>query len=257
MSAELQAICAQQTPCKCCGAPAFPYGVVDFHKNCEIYRNNALEISGVPIYYHRCPVCRFIFTTALDHFTNEDFLRYVYNEQYLLIDPDYQGARPRGNAAILSRLFSEVRPQRILDYGGGNGVLAELLRAAGFPQVDTYDPFVPRYCAKPSGRFDCVISLEVLEHSTLPARTLADMIAFLTDSGFILLGTLLQPSDIDRQGLNWWYAGPRNAHVSLYSKASLEKLAQPLGFKFVSLGESYHVLYREIPDSTGPDARCG
>ena len=38
MNSGLQAIGAQATLCKCCGAPAFFYGVVDFHfhKNCEI-----------------------------------------------------------------------------------------------------------------------------------------------------------------------------------------------------------------------------
>ena len=200
MRSGLEAICTTQTPCKCCGSLAFLYGVVDFHKNCEINRKNPLEISGVPIYYHRCPECHFIFTTALDHFTKEDFRRYVYNDKYPLIDPDYQEVRPAGNAALLDRLLSDVRPRHILDYGGGNGRLAELLRAAGFSRVDTYDPFVPRYSAKPTGRYDCVVCFEVLEHSTLPARTLADMIDLLTGSGFILLSTLLQPDDIDLHG---------------------------------------------------------
>jgi len=57
MNSGLQAICAQETLCKCCGAPAFLYGVVDFHKNCEIYRRKVLDLSGIPIYYHRCTVC--------------------------------------------------------------------------------------------------------------------------------------------------------------------------------------------------------
>ncbi len=73
MSSVLTPICAQQTRCKCCGSLAFRYGVVDFHKNCEIYRKNALDVSGIPIYYYRCPACGFIFTTALDQFTNDDF----------------------------------------------------------------------------------------------------------------------------------------------------------------------------------------
>ena len=81
MNSGLRPVFAKETPCKCCGALAFLYGVVDFHKNCEIYRRNVLEISGVPIYYHRCPECGFIFTTAFDHFTNEDFQQYVYNER--------------------------------------------------------------------------------------------------------------------------------------------------------------------------------
>jgi 2-polyprenyl-6-hydroxyphenyl methylase/3-demethylubiquinone-9 3-methyltransferase len=248
MSSKLQAICAKQTPCKCCGAPAFPYGVVDFHKNCEIYRRQVLDISGVPIYYYRCPNCQFLFTTAFDQFTNEDFLRYVYNEDYLLVDPDYQESRPRGTAANLCHLFSGAKPQRILDYGGGDGRLAELLRAAGFPQVDTYDPFVPRYSARPPHRFDCVVCFEVVEHSTDPVRTFAEMDDFLTGSGLIIFSTLLQPADIDQLGLNWWYAGPRNGHVSLFSRASLEKVVQPFGFKLGSFNESWHVLVRQVPE---------
>ncbi len=152
------------------------------------------------------------------------------------------------NAAFLSSLFSVVRPQRILDYGGGNGTLAELLCTAGFTQVNTYDPFVPHHADKPSGRFDCVVSFEVVEHSTDPARSFADMNESLMDAGLILFSTLLQTADIDQQGLNWWYAGPRNGHVSLYSRASLAKVVRPFGLKLRSFSESMHVLYREIPD---------
>jgi 2-polyprenyl-6-hydroxyphenyl methylase/3-demethylubiquinone-9 3-methyltransferase len=202
----------------------------------------------VPIYYHRCPRCQFLFTTAFDHFTKADFLEHVYNEEYLLVDPEYHEARPQRHAAFLCSLFAGPRPRRILDYGGGQGVLAEQLRAAGFSESETYDPFVPRYAAKPPGRFDCIVCFEVVEHSTDPARTFAEMSDFLTNAGLILFSTLLQPIDIDQQGLNWWYAGPRNGHVSLYSRASLEKLVQPLGFRLGSFNEGLHVLIREIPE---------
>lgn len=248
MNAELRPICPKEMPCKCCGAVACLYGVVDFHKNCEIIRPKILELSGVPIYYYRCSECRFMFTTAFDHFTKADFQRYIYNDEYPLVDPDYQEARPRETAALLCGLFSGARPQRILDYGGGNGTLAELLRAAGFSQVDTYDPFVARFAAKPPHRYDCVVSFEVAEHSTDPKRTFADMNEFLMDPGVIIFSTLLQPADIEQNALNWWYAGPRNGHVSLYSKASLEKVVQPFGFKLGSFNDNLHVLVRQIPD---------
>jgi 2-polyprenyl-3-methyl-5-hydroxy-6-metoxy-1,4-benzoquinol methylase len=248
MKMEFQPICPKEAPCKCCGARALRYGVVDFHKNCEVYRNNALDMSGIPIYYHRCPACGFIFTTAFDHFTNEDFERYIYNAEYPLIDPDYKVARPRGNAGLLCNLFQNAKPRRMLDYGGGSGVLAETLRRVGFAHVETYDPFVPRFSTKPSDRFDCVVCFEVVEHSTDPASLFGDMNDTLDDSGIILFSTLVQPADIDRQGLNWWYAAPRNAHVSLYTKTSLYKIGERFGFHFGSFTESYHVFFREIPD---------
>jgi SAM-dependent methyltransferase len=248
MRSELQPICAKQAQCKCCGGQASPYGVVDFHKNCEHYRRNALDISGIPIYYHRCSTCGFIFTTAFDHFTDQDFQRHIYNDEYLLIDPDYKEARPRMNCGILSNLFQRQKPRRILDYGGGSGTLAEMMHTVGFSEVVTYDPFVPRFSTKPSERFECVICFEVAEHSTDPTGVFADMKDSLVDGGIILFSTLVQPSDIDRQGLNWWYAAPRNAHISLHTKPSLAQIGDRLGFKLGSFNESYHVFFSEIPE---------
>lgn len=249
MNKRLQAVCADRVPCKCCGASAFPYGVVDFHKNCEIARRRrVLGVSGVPIYYHRCPECGFLFTTAFDAFSKDDFLEHVYNDEYVLVDPDYLGDRARANAEMLMALFAGDRPDRILDYGGGNGALADRLRAAGFPEVESYDPFVPSHADRPEGRFDCVVCFEVVEHSTDPERTFADMMEFLDDPGLIVFSTLLQPADIDRQGLDWWYCGPRNGHVSLFSRESLRALLEPLGFGCASFNDNLHVLFREVPD---------
>jgi 2-polyprenyl-6-hydroxyphenyl methylase/3-demethylubiquinone-9 3-methyltransferase len=224
------------------------YGVVDFHKNCEMHRRKVLDVSGAPVYYHRCPACGFIFTTAFDHFTKDDFLRYIYNDEYLLVDPEYIEERPRGSATVLCQLFADVKPRRVLDYGGGNGVLAEALRTSGFADSQTYDPFVARHAARPRGRFDCVVSFEVLEHSTDPAGTIADMNEFLAETGLILLSTLVQPADIDQQGLSWWYAAPRNGHVSLFTKTSMAIIGQHFGFKCGSFNDSLHVFFRDIPE---------
>src|SRR5688572_1810116 len=76
--------------CKCCGSLAPLFGVVDFHKNCEIaHGRNVLSLSGVPVYYHRCRSCGFIFTVAFDHFSPGDFAREIYNDEYRLVDPDF------------------------------------------------------------------------------------------------------------------------------------------------------------------------
>ena len=73
---------------------------------------------------------------------------------------------------------------------------------------------------------------------------MADMNSLLAENGLILFSTLLQPADIDQQGLNWWYAGPRNGHVSLFSRASLGRLVDPFGLKLGSFNDNLHVLYR-------------
>nr|WP_261341173.1 class I SAM-dependent methyltransferase [Fimbriiglobus ruber] len=144
-------------------------------------------------------------------------------------------------------MFAETKPERLLDYGGGNGRLAELLRAAGFPRVETYDPFVPRFATKPTERFDCIVSIEMVEHSTDPVGTFAEMNDLLTEPGLILFSTLLQPNDLDRRGLSWWYVGPRNGPVSLYTKAALDAIGRRFGLTRHSFDNNHHAFYRVLP----------
>ena len=246
MSQELLPVAPKDALCKCCGAAAPLYGVVDFHKNCEIIRRKVLDVSGVPVYYHRCPQCRFIFTTAFDHFTTDDFRRHIYNDQYVQVDPDYREVRPKACARMLNQLFASSKPKRFLDYGGGNGTLAALLRDAGF-EADTYDPFVPEHSVKPTRQYDCIVCFEVFEHTTDPKRTLGEVCDLLEDPGLIIFSTLVQPANMDQQGLNWWYAGPRNGHVSLHSTMSLALLGKQFGFSLGSKSENLHVLARNVP----------
>ncbi len=252
MQAKFEAITARQQPCKCCGASSPLYGVVDFHKNCLKVTLPALGLSGIPIYYYRCPVCKFLFTATFDSFTEEDFRTYIYNQDYHLVDPDYREIRPRGNANFLCNLFTGPKPKSVLDYGGGDGLLAQVLNSTGLLPVDTYDPSVPRHATRPSRRYDCIFSFEVLEHATNPGRTIWDMNDLLTPDGLILFSTVLQPEDFEQQGLNWWYVGPRNGHVSLYAHGSLLKLIKPYGFALASFNDTLHALFRKIPDFAKP-----
>jgi 2-polyprenyl-6-hydroxyphenyl methylase/3-demethylubiquinone-9 3-methyltransferase len=248
MNFPLPPVCASTAVCKCCGASSPLYGVVDFNKNCSEQRGRVLGVSGVPIYYYRCPQCGFIFTTAFDRFTAEDFSRHIYNQEYRIVDPDYEDERSRNSAALLGNLFPSVKPARMLDYGGGSGRLAGYLRGNGFPGVDVYDPFVPQHAVKPQQKYPCIVSFEVLEHSTHPGQTVREMDSLLADVGLILFSTLLQPADIEAQGLSWWYAGPRNGHVSLFSRNSLLALVRPLGVQLASFNDNLHLLFRQIPD---------
>jgi len=234
------------TPCKCCGTAAALYGVVDFTKSCEEGRGKILPLSGVPVYYHRCPACGFIFTIAFDDFSPEDFARHVYNDEYILVDPDYTRVRPEANARSIAGAFKGARSLRILDYGGGTGVLAEGLRAAGFQDVQTYDPFVPRFADRAEGPFDMVVSFEVVEHSTDPRNTFDELTSLTGDDGLLLFSTLVQPPVVEKIRVAWWYVAPRNGHVSIYTRKAIASLL-PKGMKLASLNDNIHIAFRTLP----------
>ena len=236
--------------CKCCRAPAPLFDLCDFNKNCSEHRGVFLPLSGIPIYYYRCPRCGFLFTTDFDGLTRDEFAKHVYNDDYLKIDPDYQSSRPALNARLVDHLFGGAKAAAgVLDYGGGSGALEKSLRQLGFTRVRTYDPFSPDYRERPAGTFPLVTSFEVVEHATDPLATFADAAALLDPgNGVLLFSTLVQPADIDKVKARWWYVGPRNGHVSLHTRQSLAQLLARLGLTCASANDNLHLAFRTLPD---------
>lgn len=233
-------------PCKICAAPSPLFGVVDFHKSCIEAQGKRLALSGCPVYYRRCPQCAFTFTTAFDEWDWNAFRTHIYNDDYIVVDPDFVELRPASNAQLIANSFPDAKASiEILDYGGGNGVLATRLRDAGFCAT-TYDPY-SNLNRMPAEKFDLVTCFEVLEHVPTPPDTIATMVSLLKQPGAILFSTLVQPKEFPAIGLNWWYAGPRNGHVSLYSTQSLTLLFKPHGMKVASFNDNLHLAYERKP----------
>ena len=244
----LKPISAESVPCKICGGEAAPYGVVDFHKSCEEARGVRFALAAVPIYYRRCATCKFLFTDAFDDWTTEQFKSHIYNDEYKKVDPDYQTVRPRANADVVARLWGQVKSEiRVLDYGGGNDAFCAVLRESGFPVAVTYDPMVPDYARRPDGKFELVTCFETLEHLPDPAAGIVSILESAADPGLILFTTCVQPAEFDQQGLNWWYVGPRNGHVSIFSRQALNTAWDRHGYKIVSLTDNIHLAFRTLP----------
>jgi len=104
--------------CKVCGGASHIHGVVDFNKTCEAAKGRFFQLSGIPVWYHRCGSCALLFTAQFDHWTRDDWLREVYNAGYAIIDPDGVTQRPRDNAAIVAKLIRDSGATTVLDYGG-------------------------------------------------------------------------------------------------------------------------------------------
>jgi len=209
-------------PCKICGSSATFFDVVDLNKCCgsNFYQFGPSHIS---VEYYKCSRCSFIFTTFFDSWTADDFSRFIYNADYGVVDPEYDGTRSRQLAEPLADLLAGCGEARLLDYGSGAGHLAAEMKARGFHHVSEYDPFsAPQ---KPEDKFDIITCIEVIEHSVDPLATVQEIKRLMADDGGIVFTQSLQPPNIDELRANWWYVGPRNGHVSIFATDSLGEIA--------------------------------
>jgi 2-polyprenyl-6-hydroxyphenyl methylase/3-demethylubiquinone-9 3-methyltransferase len=246
---SLKPAAAGPVPCKICQQPAPLYGAVDFNRCCQIPDAVKLPLTGTPVHYRRCDACGFLFTDAFDGWSEADFKTHIYNAGYLAVDPDYAETRPRNNAVFVDKLFGAHKATlRVLDFGGGNDVLCSALRAAGFPAAVTYDPFVPEYAQPPAEKFNLVTCFETLEHMPDPVTGIGAIVAKLAEPGLVLFSTLLQPKEFDQLGLNWWYVGPRNGHISMFSRDALVRAWRLYGCQTGSFNDNLHVAFRSLPD---------
>ena len=244
----IEPIPLQVPPCPVCSSSCEWLDAVDFNKSCEESRGKFLPRSGVLVCYALCGNCGFCFAPQIYAWPPETFERWIYNDTYVEVDPDYLGARPQNNADVLGQLFPQTPAARHLDYGGGNGMLANILRGRGWDS-SSYDPFLERDRAHESrGRFDLITAFEVFEHVPDVDALLRDLDRLRTPTGIVLFSTLVSDGEVHPdKPVDWWYAAPRNGHISLYSHKSLGLLANRLSLNLASFSNNFHALVATVP----------
>lgn len=97
------------------------------------------------------------------------------------------------------------------------------------------------------GKYNFCSLFEVAEHYIDPISLVRDVLRFCNSSKLIvLIGTQVHDGNITNDRLSeWWYAAPRNGHVSLYSKNSLHELAIRYSLNYISISHGTHIMYRE------------
>lgn len=237
------------TACDCCGSRSDWFGCVDFTKSCEDYKRKVFPDSGTPVDYYRCTSCGFLFTPFIHDWPAEKVKREIYNDDYVLVDPEFVDLRPTANASLVSNLFGKRSLDiSILDYGGGDGTLVHHLRASGHRQARSYDPFYDPDDARPTEPFDVVLAFEVIEHVPDSFGFFATLSSLVKSPGFIIFSTLLQPKNIATEGVDWWYLAPRNGHVSLHTFDSLKTVTHANDLGFGSINQTTHFAYKTVPD---------
>lgn len=226
---------AETTQCKVCFKGAKLYGVCDFNKGCGDEHESAFPLIGMPIWYYQCDHCRLIFTRNMDDWTVEEFKDNIYNGSYYKVDGDYILERPIRNAIFISKLVRDKRLS-ILDYGGGSGKTAELLRETGYDAV-SWDPF--NGDPAPEVKVDVVTSVEVFEHTTDPHNTFTEAVSFLKPGGMLIFTTLTNDELRNRE--MHWYISPRNGHLLMHSHKSIQELCGFHGWEVNHIDPTLHI----------------
>jgi len=234
--------------CLVCAGAAPAFDVVDFGRSCLVPRDGPPPLTGHPIYYHRCDACGFCNAPEIAGWSPGEFADRIYNADYVRFDPDYVEVRPRANARQLIANFGAQPVFQHLDYGGGAGRLSRLLVEAGWRST-SFDPFVQVDTDTTAlGRFDLITAYEVFEHVPDPRDLVARLAALLAPVGLILFSTLVSDGRIVAgKRLDWWYAAPRNGHISLHTRKSLALLAGAAGLEFASASPGLHAYWRGSP----------
>lgn len=134
--------------------------------------------------------------------------------------------------------------EKVLDYGGGYGILVRLLRDVG---VDTYwkDKYSNNLYAKgfewEEGKPKILVSFELWEHFENPKIEL-DNIFKLYSPDVYIFSTLLYEEKVPSK--DWWYYNfETGQHIAFYNENTIQHITQLYGYKYLKLdGGFYHIL---------------
>jgi SAM-dependent methyltransferase len=224
--------------CKICGGAAS-----------ETFRIPKSKKTGHPIPdlpddcpYYLCSECGFCFSTLLDGADHTALYDPQYWEEQ---DPAWHGRVSETlRLVLLANQLVQRPPDRlaVLDFGCGMGTFVETCRRQ--LQIDAWGTDIIRpkfgadyFLSEVNRTFDIIVACEVIEHIPTPVQTFQAIRRMLKPGGAFAF----QTAEYDREtGRDWWYVGPDNGHISLYSRGAFDHL-------FRQLGGHSRVMWRDYP----------
>lgn len=189
--------------------------------------------------YFSCPACELVFADPASHLSPE-----AERAEYDLHENDPGDERYR---AFLGRLadplLARLEPgMHGLDYGCGPGPTLSVMLAGQGMVMDDYDPIYAADARLLQRRYDFVTSTEVIEHFRHPAAAWHTLASLVRPGGWLGIMTLLAPSGAETFS-QWWYKNDPT-HVSFYTVATFDWLAESMGFAVEKLDDRVLLMQR-------------
>lgn len=212
--------------------------------------------------YYECQVCHAL------QVPHPHWLAEAYAHEAQAPSPDnHDSGRFRRNFSAYSYLAAlrkaSVVPERgvVLDYGGGYGLLTQMLLDAGYESwsADAHVPN-PYFAANrvvaslvdvPANTFDTVVALEVFEHLTDPLAVGSELARTLKEDGTLVISTEIY--DPERHDESWAYlAREGGQHVTFWSRSAVRKFAHRFAFRSIGYfpGDSgFLIVFSKLPST--------
>ena len=145
---------------------------------------------------------------------------------------------------VASRILQIPPRARIVDFGGGNGLLCRMLRDCGF-DARVFDRYALNEIARGFGDQgetpDLMCSFEVAEHLPEPRSGMAEILG--RGAPVCLVGTVTYRG----QGKGWWYIAPHSGqHVFFYSPSAMKWLANEHGYIYERVSDFHFFLKKPL-----------
>ena len=181
-------------------------------------------------------------TCEAAYFQDPDWLEIAYTDAISSLDTGIV-ERCVDVANVLTPFLWRQKGATALDFGGGIGLLARLMRDRGFDFIsrDPISSYVLPLPEREESHVYLITMIEVLEHLTNPLAVLEEC---LSNCDLVFISTHLIPTS----GLSpdWHYLQPNTGqHIFFCSEVTLKRIASNLGVMVTSNGENLHVFHRE------------
>lgn len=208
-------------------------------KSDYVFSANVLQKYDVK-YYH-CSNCGFL-QTEEPYWLDEAYNSAIGVEDTGILKRNYLLAK---RSSVLINFFFNKK-NKFLDYAGGYGIFVRQMRDTGY---DFYwqDPFADNLFArgfeyKTNDKIELVTAFECFEHFVNPLEEL-EKIFKISDS--ILFSTRIFHGKPPKPDEWWYYSLNAGQHVSLYSKQTLQFIADKYGLYLNSDNKSFHLFSKK------------